>query len=285
MRPALLAAVALCPGAVPGPVLVVVDMDAARPGVQSSITVPPGTTVVPGVAVFIYDPEGTRSLQGIGYIGALDRGIAFGHTPPDGPPRVAGLSPTLGTPANPGNTGSVFAAMDRGFAGPEVQYIEYGAAAAAPIPAAPDEPVFRVDIHLNPASGTSLSFYLLDFVSVWSSGANGAFSTAPGSFLDTGGDSVPDQTRTLYGVDPDVPLPIPPAAYAVDYVDGPVSGAQVIVACYQDCNGDGARNLADFGCFQTRFALGDPYADCNGDGQLNLSDFGCFQTKFALGCP
>ncbi|MCC6659801.1 MAG: hypothetical protein IT437_02830 [Phycisphaerales bacterium] len=55
--------------------------------------------------------------------------------------------------------------------------------------------------------------------------------------------------------------------------------------CYADCNGDGARNLSDFGCFQTKFALGDPYADCNGDGVLNLSDFGCFQTKFALGCP
>jgi hypothetical protein len=26
------------------------------------------------------------------------------------------------------------------------------------------------------------------------------------------------------------------------------------------------------------------YADCNGDGVLNLADFGCFQTKFALGC-
>lgn len=55
--------------------------------------------------------------------------------------------------------------------------------------------------------------------------------------------------------------------------------------CYPDCNGDGALNLADFGCFQTKFALNDPYADCNGDGVLNLADFGCFQTKFALGCP
>jgi hypothetical protein len=27
------------------------------------------------------------------------------------------------------------------------------------------------------------------------------------------------------------------------------------------------------------------YADCNGDGVLGLADFGCFQTKFALGCP
>ena len=55
--------------------------------------------------------------------------------------------------------------------------------------------------------------------------------------------------------------------------------------CYPDCNADGALNLADFGCFQTRFALGDERADCNADGVLNLSDFGCFQTKFALGCP
>jgi hypothetical protein len=55
--------------------------------------------------------------------------------------------------------------------------------------------------------------------------------------------------------------------------------------CYPDCNTDGQLNLADFGCFQTRFALGEPYADCNGDGALNLADFGCFQTSFALGCP
>ncbi len=54
--------------------------------------------------------------------------------------------------------------------------------------------------------------------------------------------------------------------------------------CYADCNGDGLLNLADFGCFQTNFATGNPYADCNGDGQLNLADFGCFQTNFAIGC-
>ncbi|MEX2081365.1 MAG: hypothetical protein WEC33_07085, partial [Dehalococcoidia bacterium] len=55
--------------------------------------------------------------------------------------------------------------------------------------------------------------------------------------------------------------------------------------CYPDCNGDALLNLADFGCFQTAFALAEPYADCNGDSLLNLADFGCFQTKFALGCP
>ena len=55
--------------------------------------------------------------------------------------------------------------------------------------------------------------------------------------------------------------------------------------CYPDCNGDGVLNLSDFGCFTTRFALGEPYSDCNGDGIRNLADFGCFTTKFALGCP
>jgi hypothetical protein len=55
-------------------------------------------------------------------------------------------------------------------------------------------------------------------------------------------------------------------------------------ACYADCNGDGLLNLADFGCFQTRFATGHPGADCNADGLRNLADFGCFQTRFALGC-
>ncbi len=57
------------------------------------------------------------------------------------------------------------------------------------------------------------------------------------------------------------------------------------VSCYPDCNGDALLNLADFGCFQTKFATQNMYADCNGDSILNLADFGCFQTKFAIGCP
>ncbi len=55
--------------------------------------------------------------------------------------------------------------------------------------------------------------------------------------------------------------------------------------CYPDCNADTLLNLADFGCFQTKFVLSDPYADCNADTFLNLADFGCFQTRFALACP
>jgi DNA-binding beta-propeller fold protein YncE len=79
------------------------------------------------------------------------------------------------------------------------------------------------------------------------------------------------------------------AATLVGIIPGPVNllGLAFVPdeSCYPDCNGDGALNLADFGCFQTNFALGDPYADCNGDQVLNLADFGCFQTSFALGCP
>ena len=55
--------------------------------------------------------------------------------------------------------------------------------------------------------------------------------------------------------------------------------------CFPDCNGDGLLTLSDFGCFQTRFAVGNMLADCNRDSLLQLSDFGCFITKYALGCP
>lgn len=55
--------------------------------------------------------------------------------------------------------------------------------------------------------------------------------------------------------------------------------------CYPDCDASGTLNLADFGCFLSKFAVSDLYADCNRDFALNLGDLGCFQSKFALGCP
>ena len=55
--------------------------------------------------------------------------------------------------------------------------------------------------------------------------------------------------------------------------------------CYADCNRDGALTVSDFGCFQTKFVMGDPYADCTGDGLRTVADFGCFQTSFVVGCP
>lgn len=55
--------------------------------------------------------------------------------------------------------------------------------------------------------------------------------------------------------------------------------------CAADCNRDGFLTITDFGCFQTKFVLGDPYCDCNQDGVLTVADFGCFQTQFTFGCP
>ncbi|MFM9995544.1 MAG: hypothetical protein ACKVU4_07050 [Phycisphaerales bacterium] len=56
-------------------------------------------------------------------------------------------------------------------------------------------------------------------------------------------------------------------------------------ACYPDCNASGGLTVADFGCFQGKYVLGDLYADCNASGSLTVADFGCFQGKYVLGCP
>jgi choice-of-anchor B domain-containing protein len=61
--------------------------------------------------------------------------------------------------------------------------------------------------------------------------------------------------------------------------------------CYANCDGSTAApilNVADFTCFLTKFAAGDPYANCDGstvEPVLNVADFSCFLTKFAAGCP
>ncbi|MFM9994465.1 MAG: hypothetical protein ACKVU4_01545 [Phycisphaerales bacterium] len=65
------------------------------------------------------------------------------------------------------------------------------------------------------------------------------------------------------------------------------SAAATLMVCagYADCNCDAVRTVADFGCFQSKFVLGDMYADCNGSGTLSVADFGCFQVAFIIGCP
>ncbi len=64
-----------------------------------------------------------------------------------------------------------------------------------------------------------------------------------------------------------------------------VAQLNVSTSCYPDCTADGQLTIADFGCFQAKFAAGDPYADCNQSGGLTIADFGCFQSEFAAGCP
>lgn len=289
---ALAAAAGAASLAAAGPVIVVVDMDSSRPGIQSTVHVPAGTRQVPGVAVYIYDPEGTRSCAGIGYFGGLDRGIALGHTPSNqNYGRVTGLDGHLGTPVNPGATAFAFAAHDPGFYGAEVQYIETGGTRTA-FRSSPSAAIFTVDINLDGTqAGDAYEFYLLDMVSVWR-GEGGAFSTQPGVFtLDTGGDAVPDGTLTRYGFDPDAPAPAPPAAFEVDYIDGGVGPARVVVGgCYANCDGSTfppVLNVSDFVCFQQRYAAGSMYANCDGSTAapvLNVNDFVCFLSRYAEGC-
>jgi hypothetical protein len=203
---------------------VVVDMDASTPGFQSNVNVPPGQTAVEDIAVFIFDPLGKRSLWGIGYIGAIDRGFAFGHVPDNqNAGSVQSLTAAPDTPVNPGNTGQVRLSgqVDPGFPGPEAQYLEWGADEATVISQQPSGPVMTVDVTLaNAQAGDVFDFYLLDLVTVWSMGVRGAFSTRDPQSLDTGGDAVLDSTQSIHGVDPDPAIPVPPAAYLVDYIDG-----------------------------------------------------------------
>jgi hypothetical protein len=61
--------------------------------------------------------------------------------------------------------------------------------------------------------------------------------------------------------------------------------------CYANCDESTlapALNIADFVCFQQRFAAGSPYANCDGSTSvptLDLNDFVCFIQRYAAGCP
>ncbi len=258
-------------------VRVVVDMDAATPGIQRSVSIPANCSVVQGIAIHAYDPVGGRKLWGIGYLGGLDRGIAFGHVPSNqNRGEVVSLVPHAGTPINPGNTMSelLHPAQYPGFPGAEVQYLEWGAEQNGAIRSAPDAAVFTVDVNLAGAKpGDVFAFHLLDMVTVWSGGTYGAFSTqAPINSLDTGGDAVPDGTLTAYGVDPDTALDVPPAAFRVDYVDGPSTGgpATIVVSPSLDVDPSGLAGQAftllaiepnpAFGPATVRFELAGPGA-------------------------
>jgi hypothetical protein len=62
-------------------------------------------------------------------------------------------------------------------------------------------------------------------------------------------------------------------------------------ACDANCDGSTTApilNIADFLCFQSNFAAGNPAANCDHSTTapiLNIADFLCFQSAFAAGCP
>lgn len=212
-------------------VKVVVDMDSLRPGFQSNVDVPAGTSVVEDVAVYMFDPAEQHTIWGIGFVGLENRSIALGHMPAsaENKGKVTGLDAAVGVPVNPGNNSWTVGSTGllRAFAGPEVQYLEWGAQQPAIIPADPAGPLFTIDIMLDGAQpGDTFDFYLVDFAAV--EGPGGAFCTQGPLSLDTGGDAVADGTQTLHGVDPDVPVEVPPGAFYVDFVDGGVQGPATI---------------------------------------------------------
>ncbi len=265
------------------PVQVIVDMDSVAPGIQSAVQVSTCTTVVHDVAVYIIDPLGARSFWWIGYAGGIDRGIAFGHMPSDtNVGSVAGMVATIGTPVNLGNFSWIAQPpnLDPAFEGPEVQYVEGGSATPAVIPNQPSGPIFTVDITLDGAQpGDRFSFYLFDFISVWlGSGAQGgAFSTqGPVVTLDTGGDAVPDGTVSIYGVDADKAVPVPPAAFLVDYRDGPANGGPAVVEVVPapgDLDADGLIGASDLAILLGSWgACDDCPADLNDNGLVDAFD-------------
>lgn len=236
----------------PPPVSVVVDMDAATPGVQHTVTITACTDHLAEIAVYVSDPTETRSVWSIGYIGGIDRGIAFGHVPDVANAGVVtAVTAAPVAPVNPDNDAYVWTegAIQPAFSGSEVQYIEAGAATPATIGATP-MPIMHVSVALeNAGPGDVFAFYLADEVTIWSGGVGGAFSTTAAiNALDTGGDSIPDATDTVAGMDADAAIAVPPAAYHVDFVDGPAGGGPatiVVVARPGDLDGDGDVGVVD----------------------------------------
>lgn len=270
---------------------VVVDMDAHTPGIQQTVRVGPETNVVEGVAVYIYAVSGKPSFRTIGYLGGIDRGIAFGHEPVSGNRgSVVAFDDHPGTPANPGNHIEMLSVgrccMQRWFDGPEVQYLEFNVGTPAVIKTWPTPPIFTVDIRLSDHHvGDVFSFYVFDTVAA-NFGEYGAFTASDLRSLDTGGDAVPDRTATHTSIDLDNPVPVPPGAFVVDFIDGPVAGggATIEVVCTADYDGNGVVNSRDFFIFLRDFFASDPQADLNRDGWIDSQDVLDYLTAFFLGC-
>ena len=221
-------------------IIVALDMDAAQPGIQQSVTVPPGTAVVEDVAVYIWDTTGQHLASAVGCFQCSARmTMAMGHFRGDG--RIIGhidsLEPTLGEPVI---AGVDHIATTRGFFnpfnGPTVEYYantQFIPNSQGPFQSTPARPQFTVDVNLrNPTAGDVYRFYLIDINALV---GGGAFSVAQAFSFEAGGDAVPDLTPTTQGVDLDRALPSPPAPFLVDYRDGQVTGggATIIIdGCY-----------------------------------------------------
>ena len=294
-----------CPGDGPstGFVIVALDLDPSEPGFQTSLQIVPGTESVGGIAVWIYDPDERAIIYSVGYVGGLNRGIALGHVPEieQNQGQVTALTATTVEPIIPGHTAFVNNGIEELFAGPEVQYFEYGPTPST-ISACPANPVMTLEIEFTGAThGDIFYFYLGDMTAVWIAGWSlgidgGAFSTTGLATLDAGGDAIPDGTVTMAGIDADVPAPAPPAPFLVEYLDSPDGGGGAtieVLAAPGDFDLDGDLDLDDHAHFpacMTGPASGtiDPGCeafDFNQNGTTDLFDFGSFTNDFTGSLP
>ncbi len=215
-------------------VIVALDLNSEEPGFQTTVDIDAGTHWLRDVSIWIYAPSGPVPIHSIGYLGGLNRGLAFGHTPfeLEHSGQVVSITATALDPLVDGNSVFVNNGIEKLFEGPEVQYFETGDFGANPgaIGVVPVAPVLIVDIEFaNAAEGDRFHFYLGDKTAEWQSGANGAFSSGDVNTLESGGDACPDDTSTLAGLDSDAAVSVPPALFSVDYVDGQSGSGGAIV--------------------------------------------------------
>ncbi len=274
-------------------VRVIVDMDARREGIQHTVVIGPQETVVRDVGIYIFAVKEEPTFLGLGFVGGVDRGLSFGHAPSNAlVGHVAAMAPHAGTTLYPGARIELLrgdqCCVQPWFDGPEVQYLELGGAEPVAIRSWPVPPVFTVDIELDsPSVGDTYRFYLLDAVAANWGGGHGMFTSDTSYYINTGGDCTPDSTPSVRGPDADHPVPIPPATFLVDIVDGPPDvggGATIRVVCTADFDADGAVTSADFFDYLTAFFGSGPAADFNGDAVVNSQDFFDFLGAFFAGC-
>ncbi|MEX2217707.1 MAG: M1 family aminopeptidase [Phycisphaerales bacterium] len=150
------------------------------------------------------------------------------------------------------------------------------------------------DFSLATLSGTPVSFSFLYSPATWTATLTLPGPLPPQTYELTVRDTIRSVASNLQ-LDGELSSPALPSALPSGNGqpggNGVMNFAVAFNDCYANCDGSSAPpilNVADFGCFLTKYAAGDPYANCDASTAppiLNVADFGCFLTRYAAGCP
>jgi hypothetical protein len=154
----------------------------------------------------------------------------------------------------------------------------------------------RTQFYVHPTLGWPGYKYSLELVQPFDVPADGGYWMSVVAILDRGAGSLEPQWGWVQAAVVNPPFAqqwffspgnFTPQGQDVSFVlHGTVGGG----GCYANCDGSTTEpilNVADFTCFLSKFAAGDPYANCDGSTTepiLNVADFTCFLSKFAAGC-